>query len=1080
MYKKSFKKNNLKTLLIILSLICGFLQVINFAPKNQILTDINFFNDKNAENVNIAAIIGSDWEVARSDRDTIAIINKPSGTQEGDLLILHCTTDGDDENLTGPSGWSILLDEERSGGQTTASWFKIAGDSEQINYNVSWVGNEAYVAGIIRIKGHDRNNPIQTTATGTGTGDIINPSVNTTKGYTLIVGFHGIDGDSQLDNYGGYLESGPTVLYARISGGSQPCSAGMYYEIQTNQGPSLNRTWDINGTENWYAATAAINLEVPFINIISPIEDEMFGTIAPNYIVEIVDPNLDTMWYTMDGGLNNYSFTENGTIYQAAWAALPDGVINLQFYANNSLGDITYQQVNIIKDGSAPIIDIISPVDSEIFGINPPTFIVEITDINLETMWYSIFNGSHQSLNITFIDNGTIDPTEWGALYDGTYILRFYANDTLGNINFEDVDIIKDMYAIVINITSPIENEIFGVVAPNFTVEITGTNINTSWYTVDGGINNYTFTENGTINQEAWDGLSDGIVTIRFYANNTSGKLYFKQVNVVKDSSAPMINIISPIPDEEFGVDPPSFIVEITDANLDRMWYLIFNGTHESLNITFTVNGTIDPTEWGALSNGEYTIRFYANNSLGNINYEEVNVTKDIYAIIIDILNPIENEIFGVSAPSFVVEITCAFLNTTWYTLDGAIDKYIFTVNETINQTAWEGLSDGVVSVRFYANNTIGDIEFEQVNIIKDASAPNINIINPLENEIFGVLPPNFTVEITDTNLDAMWYSIFNGTHQSLNISFTDNGTIDPTEWGALTNGEYTIRFYANDTLENINFEEVNITKDIYTILINIINPIENEIFGVNAPSFIVEITCAFLNITWYTVDGGLNNFTFTVNGTINAAAWSALSDGTVTIIFYANNSIGDVESEQVNIIKDASAPIINIISPSENDIFGVDAPSFSVDITDLNLDTMWYTVNNSATRFIVAQDGVIDQGIWDAQVDGDILLTFFANDTVGNLASDDIIIIKRTSYPESPDYSSIIVPVSVIAGVAAVAIALGVLIKKGKISLDKLSFRKLTAGRTKTEKVPKEKTKSEKAPKEKTETEKNPEETKE
>ncbi|MBY8986408.1 MAG: hypothetical protein KGD65_15145, partial [Candidatus Lokiarchaeota archaeon] len=335
------------------------------------------------------------------------------------------------------------------------------------------------------------------------------------------------------------------------------------------------------------------------------------------------------------------------------------------------------------------------------------------------------------------------------------------------------------------------------------------------------------------------------------------------------------------------------------------------------------------------------------------------------------------------------------------------------------------------------------------------ASAPIINIINPLENETFGVASPNFTVEITDMNLDTMWYSIYNSTDQSLNISFTDNGTIDPTEWGALSNGEYTIRFDANDTVGNTDFKEVNITKDIYVIFIDIIDPIENEIFGVDAPNFIVEIVCAFLNITWYTVDGGLNNFSFTDNESINEAAWDALPDGVVTIRFYANNTLGDIEFEQVNIIKDASAPIINIVSPTENEVFGVDAPSFSVDITDPNLDTMWYTVNNSATKFIFTQDGAIDQTIWDAQVDGDILITFYANDTLGNLASDDIIIRKSTPAPYVPptDYTLLIVLVSVIGGVVAVGVVLGILIKKGKISLDKLSFRKPSTEKTPTEK---------------------------
>ncbi|KKL96133.1 hypothetical protein LCGC14_1847540, partial [marine sediment metagenome] len=692
----------------------------------------------------------------------------------------------------------------------------------------------------------------------------------------------------------------------------------------------------------------------------------------------------NTTWYTVDGGINNYTFTENGTINQVAWSALTDGVVIIKFYVNNTLGNIYFKQVNVTKNSSAPIIDIVSPVANEIFGINPPSYIVEITDPNLDTMWYSIYNGTYQSLNITFTGNGTINPTEWGALSNGSYTLRFYANNSLGNVNFEEVNIIKDIYAIFINIVNPTENEVFGVNAPSFIVEITSAFLNMTWYTLDGAPKKYIFAVNGTINQTAWMTLPEGIVSISFYANNSLGEIINKQVNVIKDTSVPNINIINPLENEIFGVNPPNFTVEIIDPNLDTMWYSIYNFTHQSLNITFTGNGTIDPTEWGALLSGDYTIRFYANDTIGNINFEEINITKDIYAIFIDIINPIENDVFGADAPSFIIEITGAFLDMTWYTVDGGLNNYTFSINETINEAAWDALSDGVVTIRFYANNSLGDINFEQVNVIKDTSAPTINIVSPTENEIFGV----------------------------------------------------------------------------------------------DAPSFIIEITGAFLNMTWYTVDGGLNNYTFSINETINEAAWDALSDGIVTIRFYANNSLRVINFEQVNVIKDTSAPTINIVSPTENEVFGVDAPNFSVVITDTNLDTMWYTINNSDTKYLFSQDGVINQTEWDAQTDGDIILNFYANDTLGNLANEYIIISKSTPSRAGPDIIPIIILVSVIVGIAVVGGVLGFLIKTGKISLEKLSKRKPSTEKTKPEKpqkekVKKEKTKKEKKPKEKVKKEK-------
>ena len=139
------------------------------------------------------------------------------------------------------------------------------------------------------------------------------------------------------------------------------------------------------------------------------------------------------MWYTVDGGVNNYTFTVNGTINQTAWSALPDGIVTIQFYANNTLGDINFEQVNVIKDSSAPTIIIISPTENEGFGFVAPSFIVEISDPNLDTMWYTLDGGIN---NYTFTDNGTINQAAWGVLPDGNVTILFYANDTLRNINF--------------------------------------------------------------------------------------------------------------------------------------------------------------------------------------------------------------------------------------------------------------------------------------------------------------------------------------------------------------------------------------------------------------------------------------------------------------------------------------------------------------------------------------------------------------------------------------------------------------------------------------------------------------------
>lgn len=100
---KSNKNNVLSIFLIILSLTFGFFQVINFSRKNQIISNKNVFGEDNIDDLKITAIIQSDWEFTTGIDGLTCTINKPLGTQEGDLLILHNTID-DGSSLNGPFG----------------------------------------------------------------------------------------------------------------------------------------------------------------------------------------------------------------------------------------------------------------------------------------------------------------------------------------------------------------------------------------------------------------------------------------------------------------------------------------------------------------------------------------------------------------------------------------------------------------------------------------------------------------------------------------------------------------------------------------------------------------------------------------------------------------------------------------------------------------------------------------------------------------------------------------------------------------------------------------------------------------
>jgi len=84
----------------------------------------------------------------------------------------------------------------------------------------------------------------------------------------------------------------------------------MWYTID---GGLINITFISNGTIEITSKSVIIIKDTtdPTINIILPILNHPYNEIAPDYIVEIYDANLDAMWYTIDGGLTNITFTSN-------------------------------------------------------------------------------------------------------------------------------------------------------------------------------------------------------------------------------------------------------------------------------------------------------------------------------------------------------------------------------------------------------------------------------------------------------------------------------------------------------------------------------------------------------------------------------------------------------------------------------------------------------------------------------------------------------------------------------------------------------------------------------------------------
>ena len=226
---------------------------------------------------------------------------------------------------------------------------------------------------------------------------------------------------------------------------------------------------------------------------------------------------------------------------------------------------------------------------------------------------------------------------------------------------------------------------------------------------------------------------------------------------------------------------------------------------------------------------------------------------------------------------------------------------------------------------------------------------------------------------------------------------------------GHLRKWEYQIEFYANDTLGHLGFAKVTVIKDIDPPIIDIINPINNEIFGVITPSFNTDIADQNMDTMWYTLDEGLTNVTFTINGSIDSVLWNAILDGTVVLKIFANDTAGNINFGFVNIIKDSAPPVITIISPISNEVYIERPPDFNISIIEDDvINTTWYVIQGSITQYpFTGTIGTIDQDAWNIALEGQINIVFYAQDRAGNIGTETIIIIKGIpTQPSIPGYN--------------------------------------------------------------------------
>lgn len=184
----------------------------------------------------------------------------------------------------------------------------------------------------------------------------------------------------------------------------------------------------------------------------------------------------------------------------------------------------------------------------------------------------------------------------------------------------------------IISIISPSINS-YHSNPPTIQVSITDSSgVNETWYTIIGSGSNHSFTGvSFEVDMTSWMDELDGSVTIRIYANDTFSHLEFSDISLNKDTINPQIVINEPLGGTEFGEDPPTINISITELHVDQFWFTINDSTTKYFVSMISGDNVYVMTSivWDAVPDGHVLLSLYMNDTAGNLGNISVTFNKD-------------------------------------------------------------------------------------------------------------------------------------------------------------------------------------------------------------------------------------------------------------------------------------------------------------------------------------------------------------------------------------------------------------------------------------------------------------------
>ncbi|MFX0124496.1 MAG: S8 family serine peptidase [Candidatus Hodarchaeota archaeon] len=333
---------------------------------------------------------------------------------------------------------------------------------------------------------------------------------------------------------------------------------------------------------------------------------------------------------------------------------------------------------------------------------------------------------------------------------------------------------------------------------------------------------------------------------------------------------------------------------------------------------------------------------------------------------------------------------------------DYGIEKYaIFRDGVYLRTTTESSLTindqpEGWHTYRIVAFDGKNQSNVDVVMLLIDTTPPTVNIIFPL-NSTYST--PSIPIYVTNLSVvNKAWYRYWNGSWSENNSMIYDS---NDDRWEVdgivLSDGNYQIQVFFNDSVGNEAYSEEWFTIDYTAPTVTILNPSNTTYPTAKVDIFATNSTP--INKAWYRYQNGSWSANYSMIYYLGAARWIAenikWSDGNYKVQVFFNNSAGNEAFSEEYFTVDTTAPIVTIESPS-NTSYDQNSVIFTYFVSDGTVSIYFDEIANITT---------IPNGFLISDLsEGSHNITIVAIDSVGNTRKNTVIFtVESITTPTSP-----------------------------------------------------------------------------